>query len=283
MKNIWNIPFLMIALHLLASAGAMAQDTVFLDKPHSRPFLTVFKPTGKTTGSAVIICSGGSYRWTLDGAEGIPAANLLARNGISAFVLDYRLPAGHDSIPLMDAQAAIAWVRRHAKQFVIKENEVGIMGFSAGGHLVSSIGTHFRERYGNTPEGANLRPDFMVLVYPVISMTDGLTHADSKNNFLGNAATAAQVRDFSNELQVTDDTSPAYIVAAMDDGIVNVSNSLYFSAALLQHRVKSDLFLYASGGHAFGIKNQAAKVQWTDDCIRWIKTGAWRENKNSNK
>jgi acetyl esterase/lipase len=255
---------------------AHAQNIVFLGKLNSRPYMTVYQAKGKTTRLGVIVCSGGSYGRTADTEEGLPAARLLASKGITAFLLDYRLPQGQDSIPLADAQTAIAFVRLHAGQYALSKNEIGIMGFSAGGHLVSSIGTHFQNHYGNTPGCTNLRPDFMVLVYPVISMADSLTHASSRKNFLGAAPSNDQVMEFSNELQVSYQTPPTYVVAAVDDPVVNAVNSLYFSAALRQHHVKTDIFLYTSGGHGFGIDNGEASVQWTDDAIKWIKTKAWK-------
>ncbi|WP_259070361.1 alpha/beta hydrolase [Mucilaginibacter sp. X4EP1] len=262
---------------LMRTLSAYAQDTVFLDKPKNRPYLIVFSSKRKDTRTAIIICSGGSYGRTADIEEGLPAAKLLAAKGISAFLLDYRFPKGQDSIPLADAQTAIAYVRAHARRYHVQANEVGIMGFSAGGHLVSTIGTHFQTRYDNTIKAANLRPDFMVLIYPVISMADSLTHTGSRRNFLGNPPTKEQVIEFSNELQVTADTPPAFVVAAVDDQIVKVANSLYFSAALRQHKVKTELFLYVKGGHGFGINNRTATVQWTDEALPWIINKQWKK------
>jgi acetyl esterase/lipase len=255
---------------------ARAQDTVYLGTPGSRPFMTVFRAEGKVIHTAVIVCSGGSYGRTADMEEGLPAAKLLASSGITAFLLDYRVPMGHDSVPLADAQAAIAWVREHAGRFRARVGQIGIMGFSAGGHLAATVGTHFQDPYGEIPVSENLRPDFMVLVYPVISMTDALTHSRSRRNFLGDSPSPEQIREFSNELQVTPQTPPAFIVAAVDDPVVKVANSLLFSAALRQQGIQTELFLYASGGHGFGIHNQTATIEWTDAAIRWIKNGAWK-------
>lgn len=251
----------------------VAQETVNLDKPGDRPILYVYRPvdTRSATHTAVIVCSGGSYGRTADDEEGIPAAKLLAVEGITAFLLDYRLPEGKDSLPLGDAQRAIRWVRGHAKEYDVAEDKVGIMGFSAGGHLVSTIGTHWRNNYDTALSAASARPDFMVLVYPVISFVDSLTHFRSRRNFLGDSITPDRIREFSNEGQVSDDTPPAFIVAAVDDPVVKVENSLYFEAALRQHGVAVEMFLYAKGGHGFGIDNQTASVQWTGACVKWIK------------
>ena len=245
-----------------------AQDTVYLAKSGSRPYLTVFKPNGQKTNTAVMICSGGSYGRTADEEEGIPAAKLLAQNGITAFLLDYRLPVGNDTIPLTDGKAGIQYIRAHSQQYGIDKDKVGAIGFSAGGHLISTLETHF--------DPAN-RPDFVVLVYPVISMKDELTHQRSRANLLGNNITPEKIGKYSNELQVAPDTPPTFIVAAIDDNQVKVANSLLFEAALQQNKVPVAMFLYATGGHGFGIHNDQAQVQWTDTAIDWIKTEKWKE------
>ena len=243
------------------------QDTIYLAKPGSRPYLTVFKAEGQKTKTAVMICSGGSYGRTADGVEGIPAAMLLAQNGITAFLLDYRLPEGNDSIPLIDAQACTRYIRAHGKFYGIEPDKIGAMGFSAGGHLVSTLETHFDR---------GSRPDFGVLVYPVISMTEELTHHRSRVNLLGSNITPENISKYSNELQVTADTPPTFIVAAVDDGEVKVTNSLLFEAALRQNGVPVEMFLYATGGHGFGISNRAARMQWTDLAIPWITCEQWK-------
>ncbi len=176
-----------------------------------------------------------------DEEEEIPAAKMFAANDITAFLLDYRIP------------------------------RVGIMSFSAGGHLMSTIGTHWKNKYDNSLGITLARPNFLVLVYPVIGMEDGLTHERSRKNFLGNDITPERIKEFSNELQVTEDTPPTFIVHSLDDEEVKVENSLYFEAALRQHHVPVEIFLYAKGGHGFGIENETATVQWTSSCIEWIK------------
>jgi acetyl esterase/lipase len=251
---------------------SFAQDTVYMKKKGVRPMLIIYKSDVKDRkNTGVIVCSGGSYGRTADDEEGEPAAKMLAANGITAFLLDYRIPQGNDSLPLADAQKAIRYVREYAKDYHISPNKIGIMGFSAGGHLVSTVGTHWKNNYDNVSDTSSARPDFLVLVYPVISMEDGLTHERSRRNFLGSNITPERIKEFSNELQVTDDTPSTFMAQAIDDDEVKVENSLYFEAALRQHHVPVEMFLYAKGGHGFGINNETATIQWTGACIKWIR------------
>ncbi|SHL58009.1 Acetyl esterase/lipase [Chitinophaga jiangningensis] len=257
-------------------------DTTILRAKTIMPTLTVYAPPpGKASGIAVIVCSGGSYRNVADRVEGIPAAEKLAAAGITAFLLHYRVPrpdlmVNKETGPVQDAQRAIQYVREHAQQYNIQADKVGIMGFSAGGHLVSTAGTHFNKTYIDNPRKINLRPDFMVLVYPVISFTDSLTHELSRQNLIGPAITSEKITEYSNELQVTANTPPTFIVHAVDDNIVKVGNSLYFVAALEQQQVPVRFFVYTKGGHGFGINNTTAGAQWIDPCISWIKEGDWQ-------
>lgn len=239
------------------------------------PTLTVFRPENQGNGTAIIICSGGSYARRANEEEGLPAAKMFAQAGITAFLLDYRLPHGltsvHDSIPFSDTQAAIRYIRENANNYHIRKSKIGIIGFSAGGHLVSTVITHSSEDFGNSHSITSARPDFAVLVYPVISMQDNLTHVISRWNLLGKVPSEDQKNKFSNELQVKSDTPPVFIVHALDDRDVKVDNSLLFAAALRQQRIPVEMFLYAKGGHGFGIDNRTAQVQWTEPAIEWIK------------
>jgi acetyl esterase/lipase len=265
-----------IALLLLCVAQlSYAQDTVYLRNDKMRPFLVIFHPEHvRQTRSAVIVCSGGSYGGLANIKEGIPAAKELAASGITAFLLNYRLPQGNNTLPLSDLQLALHYVNQHANAYDLKKDKIGIMGFSAGGHLVSGIGTHWKNSYDSV--AAPLRPAFMVLVYPVISFADSLTHRQSRSNFLGKDTTAKRVEEFSNELQVSGDTPPTFITTAMDDKLVIAQNSLYFAAALRQHRIPVETFLYVKGGHGYGIHNSTAEVQWIEACIEWIKKEKWK-------
>jgi len=241
-----------------------AQDSSILK------LLTAFKPAKDLPkGTAVIVCSGGAYAFRSDAGEGIPTCKLLQQNGITAFLLDYNLPKGNDTVPLHDALAAINFIRINSKVYNIDPHKIGILGFSAGGHLASSAGTHFHDE--------NDRPDFMVLIYPVISFADSITHKWSRTELLGKNITQVKIKLYSNELQVIDSTSGSFIAHAMDDEGVPVANSLYFQAALSQHHVPNQIFLYAHGGHAFDIHNRTADVQWTEECIPWIKEMKWRK------
>jgi acetyl esterase/lipase len=263
------------------------------------PDLTVYlPPKGKNTGVAVIICPGGGYGG-LASHEGADIAIKLAENGIAGFVLKYRLPEptivdNREIVPLQDAQRAIQLVRERAKEFGVNPDAIGIMGSSAGGHLASTAGTHFdREKIAN-PKHTSLRPDFMVLLYPVISFADSITHHGSRFNLVSGITYAdlntdssdhrsgddklraykidpAKIREYSNELQVTPRTPPTFLTHANDDDAVPVQNSILFMAALQQNKVPVESFFYARGGHGFGMSNPTAKEQWIDKCIPWLK------------
>ncbi len=282
-----------LAILLCAVAiGAKAQEVIPLYPEGQVPFaknnaeppkITVFRPEKNLAkGTAVIVCSGGSYGGRANRVEGIPACKKLMEAGITAFLLDYRLPKAEamdrkEIVPLTDAQRAIQYVRENAKKYKIDPSRLGVMGFSAGGHLVSTIGTHFGKSELDNPKGTSLRPDFMVLVYPVISFADSLTHKTSRMNLIGPELTNDNILKYSNELQVTEQTPPTYITSGMDDKTVDVKNSLYFAAALKQKNVPVELFLYEKGRHGYGVNNNQAKVQWIDDCMEWIKKERYKK------
>jgi len=260
---------LFICLLIIAGGRTQAQEVIHLLPGSALPKLTVFRPQKRQSRAAVIICPGGAYAFRSDYGEGVVPAKKLNEAGITAFLFDYRLPKGNDTLPLHDAQVAIRYLRKNHKRFHIDPKQIGIMGFSAGGHLAATAGTHFKS--------ADERPDFMVLAYAVISMTDSLTHAWSKRELMGTHPDSAAVKLYSNELQVTDQTPGAFITHAMDDPGVHYQNSLYFEAALLQHHIQVRLFLYAKGGHAYGVAVKNATVQWIGPCINWIKTKGWKK------
>ncbi|MDE1192089.1 MAG: alpha/beta hydrolase [Arachidicoccus sp.] len=268
---------------------ALAQKVIPLYDANKIPFakegteiprLTCYIPEHKGSDIAVIVCSGGSYGGRANNVEGIPACKKLNEAGITAFLLDYRVPNASkmehkEIVPFTDAQKAIEYVRENAKQYAINPHKLGIMGFSAGGHLVTTVETHFDTTALANPKNINFRPDFVVAVYPVVSFADSLTHLQSRNNLIGPDITFDNIKKYSNELQVTAKTPPTFIVAAVDDNVVKVENSLYLEAALRQHRVPVRMFLYAKGGHGFGINNKTAIVQWTEPCIKWIRSEKW--------
>jgi acetyl esterase/lipase len=242
----------------------------------SIPSLTIFlAPKEKATGAAVIICPGGGYSNLAMGYEGTEVAQRFNESGISAFVLKYRIPDDGTMIskeigPLQDAQRALLVVRSRATEWGIDSKRIGIMGFSAGGHMAATAGTHFQKNYIDNPHHISLRPDFMLLIYPVISFNTPIAHWGSAHNLLGPNPSQEQIKEFSNEMQVTDLTPPAFLVHAKDDNVVPYFNSLVFAEALKNHHVQERVFLYEQGGHGFGMTNKTSKQQWMDICIGWI-------------
>lgn len=238
------------------------------------PTLEIYLPEkGKETGAAVVICPGGGYSVVVYQGEGVSNAKELANNGIAAFVLKYRLPV--DAImtdkstgPLQDAQQAIKLVRENAVKWNIDPAKIGIMGFSAGGHLASSVATHFEKALIDNPKGTSLRPDFQVVVYPVITMQQALTHRDSRKQLLGEQPSQQLVDLFSNELQVKENTPPTYITHAADDNVVDVDNSINYFEALRRHKVPVEMHIYPKGGHGFIFGRRG----WMTSLLEWIGT-----------
>lgn len=237
------------------------------------PSLEIYLPEeGKANGSAVVICPGGGYSVIVFQGEGITTAKEFAKNGVTAFVLKYRLP--NDELqnekkiaPLQDVQQAIKTVRENAKKWGIDPNKIGIAGFSAGGHLASLGATHYKKALIENSNNTSLRPDFQILVYPVISMQENLTHADSRRQLLGDNPSKEDVDLFSNELQVDEDTPPAYITHAGDDTTVDVDNSINYFDALRQHKVPAELHIYQKGNHGFIFRHQS----WINPLLEWMK------------
>jgi acetyl esterase/lipase len=217
-------------------------------------------PKEKSTGAAILICPGGGYGGLAVEHEGSQFAVWLNSIGVSAFVLYYRMPNQHSEIPLKDAQTALEIIRNGAKKWNIDKHKIGIAGFSAGGHLASTAGTHFTEKN---------RPDFMILVYPVISMTgDGTCQ-----NLMGKTPSAELIKRFSNELQVTKKTPPTLIIAALDDDVVPVEHSRMFYLALQDNKIPSEIHTYDKGGHGFGMRKKGMDVDnWTGLLKEWLKT-----------
>lgn len=229
----------------------------------------------KNTGLAVIICPGGGYSLLAMKHEGEWFARWLADRGITGIVLKYRLPNHHPQVPLSDASRAIRWVRGKADSWGIRPDRIGIAGFSAGGHLASTAGTHFDAgdpSAADPTDRLSSRPDFMLLFYPVISLSpQGNPHIGSRNALLGSARTPAQLDYFSNEKQVTGQTPPAFIVHCDDDPAVSSLNSVRFYMALKQNKVPAVLYVFDRGGHGWGLREEFSYYgQWTALLEKWL-------------
>jgi len=240
------------------------------------PTLALFFPEeGTANGTSVVICPGGGYGVLVIDREGYEVAKAFNKKGITAFVLKYRLPdeksvPDKSIAPLQDVQQAIKTIRENAAAWKLDVNKVGIMGFSAGGHLASMAGTHFDKALIDNKKGTSLRPDFMVLVYPVISFLEAQGHKGSRANLIGIAPSEEKVRYFSSELQVKSNTPPAFLTHAGDDTVVPVSNSLMFYEALHKNKILADLHIYSKGEH--GYLKTPAFDEWFGTCLNWMKT-----------
>lgn len=232
--------------------------------------LKVFLPSqDKATGAAVVICPGGGYIRLMVNFEIVEWLNA---QGIAAILLEYRLPDGRPMVPLLDAQRTIRTVRANASAWKIAPNRIGILGFSAGGHVASTAGTHFDAGHADDAdpiERLSCRPDFMLLVYPVVTMGDK-TNAGSKAKLLGADPKAELVRFFSNETQVTRDTPPAFLVHAADDKAVPPDNSRNFVAALKAHQVPVEYLELPSGGHGLNGNKGPLWEQWKTQALKWL-------------
>lgn len=242
----------------------------------SQPTLSVFLPVKeKATGAAVIICPGGGYGILAIGHEGYDVAKKFNEIGVAAFVLKYRLPDNAIMLdksfgPLQDAQQAIYELRRNALKWNINPEKIGVMGFSAGGHLAASLTVHYGDVKIENKENLDLRPAFSVLIYPVISFRES-PHTGSAKNLAGPNLTEEQKDYFSNEKYVNARTPVTFLVHANDDQTVPVENSVVFNRALVKAGVKSEMHLYQGGGHGFGLNNKTTADQWFDRLVNWMK------------
>jgi acetyl esterase/lipase len=219
----------------------------------------------KANRTAVLICPGGGYSGVALRHEGSDFAKWFNNLGVSAFVLYYRMPNGHWTIPLLDAQAALKIIHDRAKEWNIDKSKIGIMGFSAGGHLASTVGTHFKTK--------EQRPAFMILGYPVVTMDSTFTHRGSRNNLLGKKPSDQLVKIYSNELHVTRKTPPTFIVHAVDDKVVPVKNSIKLYNALIEKNVIVELDTFAVGSHGFGMRKRGIPLDnWPELLKKWLKT-----------
>ncbi|MAM17822.1 MAG: alpha/beta hydrolase [Christiangramia sp.] len=295
-----------LLLMLLVSSFAVAQDlelALWPDEiPNSRPSdekeiqekngilwirqvqnpgIEVYLPVPQiATGQAVLICPGGGYQGLAFDWEGRQIAKWLNSKGIAGIVLKYRLPNSRSietsyKAPLQDARRAMRLIRSRAEEWKLDENKIGVMGFSAGGHLASTLGTHLEMEENLREDEINklkAKPDFMVLVYPVITMNSEYTHQGSRNSLLGQNPGEELVKKFSNELQVTSETPPTFLVATSDDEVVPVQNSLHFYESLVNSKVPAEMHIYPKGGHGFAFGTGQYYLQdWNEILASWLQ------------
>lgn len=238
----------------------------------SIPTIRIYQPEGTTNNHmAIVIFPGGGYAINAIKHEGWDVAEYFAKQGFTAFVVKYRLPDSatmeHPELgPLQDAQEAISYVRKHAKKYDIDPKKVGVMGFSAGGHLASTASTHFI--FHKKP--ATVRPDFSILIYPVISMNKEITHTGSHDNLIGKHASAELEALYSNDLQVKPLTPPAFMVHAKDDRVM-IENSYRYRDALIKNNVPVETLFYEKGGHGYGMYNKTSDIFWPAKVVEWLK------------
>lgn len=229
----------------------------------------------KNTGAAVVICPGGGYRIEAMDHEGYEIAEFLKEKGVAGIVLKYRLPYGHHEIPSCDARRAIRIVRQNAKEWGINPDKIGIAGSSAGGHLASTVGTVFDsgEKESTCPvEQVSCRPDFMLLLYPVISFDEDFGHMGSRENLIGKSHDKELIHKYSNELNVSAKTPPTFLILADDDKAVPPRNSIEFYSALKKYDVPAEIHIFQKGGHGFGItKKNLPSDQWPEMFYDWLK------------
>ena len=242
------------------------------------PDLTVCLPDPATAnGAAVLICPGGGYGTLAFDHEGNAIARWLNDNGIAGIILKYRLPSARIMVdkstgPLQDAQEAMRVIRRNAASWKIDPGKVGVIGFSAGGHLASTISTHYADKVYEVKDNISARPDFSLLIYPVITMDTVFTHRGTRNNLIGPDPTEKNVFRFSNEKQVNAETPPAFLVHSSDDNAVPVLNSISYYEALVRNKVVAELHIFQKGGHGYGLAPKGGtESSWPDLCLKWLK------------
>jgi len=247
----------------------------------SVPTLSIHIPKeSKANQTAVIICPGGGYTHLAYDKEGTKVAEWFNGLGITAFVLKYRMPTDltmkNKSVgPLQDAQEAMRYVRQNAAKWNIDPNKIGILGFSAGGHLASTLSTHYDDKVYESKFNVSARPDFSLLIYPVISMQNEITHKGSQTNLLGKNPSQELIDSFSNEKRITSKTPPAFLIHATDDTVVIPENSINYYLGLKKNGVSAELHLYEKGGHGFGLGVNDTSKYWTRDCQEWLKANGY--------
>lgn len=251
----------------------------FFKKVHT-PEIAVYHPE-HPNGTAVLICPGGGYAILAYDWEGVAFAKWFTDRGITAVVLKYRLPHWEtpdcrDKVALPDAQRAMQLIREHADEWSVDAGKIGVMGFSAGGHLAATLSTHYQKLHQSQEvriSDISPRPDFSILVYPVISMKEDITHQGSRKNLIGEDPSPEQVTYFSNEIHITKDTPPTLLVHASNDHGVKVANSIRYYENLVAFEVPASLLVYETGGHGFAMAKheKGAVSQWLEQLEAWLK------------
>ena len=267
-------------LPLWPDGAPQAQGTDESDTPTIRAYLPQELEGGKATGAGVVICPGGGYGILAMDHEGHQLAKWFQRNGVAGFVLRYRhAPKYRHPVPMEDAQRAIRYVRANAETFQIDSSRVGIMGFSAGGHLASTIATHFDAGHAEAEDPIDrfsCRPDFAALCYPVISLTAPYAHKGSGRNLFGPDADAAKLETLSNNLHVTSDTPPTFLFHTAEDKGVDAQNSLEFFMALRKAGVPAEMHIYQDGPHGVGMAPaDPAVFGWKDRLLDWLRASGF--------
>lgn len=242
---------------------------------NNNPEFYFYKPDKVLSSKVFLIIPGGGYGMVAINHEGHDVAKRLKDLGYASFVLKYRLPVDSQMsdkriAPIQDAQNAIVYIRKNANRLGVDLKDVVVMGFSAGGHLASTLSTHYDTSYIGIVDKKMLRPDYSVLVYPVITMKEGVTHGGSKKNLIGPNVTDEDVRRFSNELNIKGDTPPAFIIHSEDDKVVPIKNALLYKEGLDHNGVSNKFYHYQKGTHGFGMYNKQEEGDWFSDMIVWI-------------
>ena len=283
----WQSVLVLILLSISAHVDADQPDPIRLwngaapeslgDGKNDQPTIQRFSPAEEDqTGTAIVILPGGAYGHLAMGHEGRQIAEWLNESGVHAFICDYRHRGkgyGHPA-PMLDAQRAIRTIRANAKQFGIDPSKIGVIGFSAGGHLASTICTHYDAGDADSDdiiEQQSSRPDFAILCYPVISMGTSFTHKGSQRNLFGKNAAKKTLQKFSNHQHVTENTPPTFLWHCSDDKVAHPKNSIVYFQALLAAGVPAEIHVYEKGGHGIGLATEKPGVQnWGAVCVDWM-------------
>lgn len=257
------------------------RDGLEISTSVSNPEITVYLPSHKNSnGQAVLIIPGGGYEVIVHEWEGADIAKWFNSQGIAGIVLKYRLPHGKSNVereksPLLDAARAMRLIRSNAKVWNIDKNNIGVMGFSAGGHLASTLATHYNESVLGDKDKIDMlsaRPDFSLLIYPVISMSSDFTHEGSRYFFMGENLDKEKMEYYSSEKHVTEYTPPTFLIHSSDDEVVDVDNSIAFYRQLIKNKVDAEMHIFQNGEHGFSLANGQGNVEaWKGLCIAWLK------------